>query len=90
MPWDPPERGYERFTRAVAILNAWAQEPAGPPPDDEALWIRTVFSYLDEGVESAELVIGFVELAGALLTKLEAYGDDPQAVLADVAARYRP
>lgn len=90
MAWQDPEAGYERKMRALAILNAWVNEPGGARPGGRPLWLETLFSYLEEDVDEAEVVIGFVELAGTLLVKLEKAGHDPQAVLEDIARRYRP
>ena len=89
MPWYDPEGAYARLQRPIAILNAWLNEPDGPQHGDP-LWLRTIFSYLEEGVDEAELVVGLAELSGILLVKLEKAGLDPQAVLQDVANRYRP
>lgn len=90
MPWIEEEKAYERFVRCVAILNAWLQEPDGVPDDTDPLWLDVIMSYIREGVDESELVIGLVELSGHLLVRLERHGEDSQNLLAEYAQRLRP
>jgi len=81
---DREERRRQYTRRAIAIMTAHMSDPPGGP-----LLIETIRGYLDEHVDESEIVIGFVNLCGVLLIRLEnATGRDNLTELQDIARKY--
>lgn len=87
MPAADPNRNYQAMSAAIAVLTGWLESGA----DNAELVKSVLLSYVEEDdLSDPELILGFLQVAGVLLIKLEKHGDDPMAVLQDLAARYRP
>ena len=82
-----PQYVYETMQRAIAILTAWTSGD----PDSGDFRGDVLLSYVEEGVRDEDLVLGFMNVSGVLLMKLEKHaGLMPDVVLQDIAQRYRP
>jgi hypothetical protein len=78
-PFDPEQLG-----PAIAILTEWVN--AGV---DLGQVGAVMASYIADGLQEPDLVVGFIHLAGLLLVRLEkATGTPAPELLTDLARRY--
>lgn len=74
----------ENVRRAIDVMTAWSSD-GGP----EFTWSRLVENVLDQPDGDLMLLMGFVNLAGELVVRLEkATGQDVQSHLQDIARKY--
>ena len=78
-PFDPEQLG-----PAIAILTEWANAGA-----DLAKVDAVMASYIADGLQEPDLIVGFIHLAGLLLVRLEkATGTPAPELLTDLARKY--